>query len=946
MPQDDWRSRITQTSPGIAGLELLDKTRADPAFVDTRDLRYGSDAYKYFLMGGGQDAATAAPTAPAAPIGGGGGGGGITAASAVQPTGGVNTPFEQNLIDQGAGVQIAPGQPVVAPGEVPVTQAEMDAFNQIPVNREYGAPMDIGYGEGQVDPKLAAAVGGKDTTPIGGPRTTLPSGDVLASDDPMLSEKMDYVSEDDTAESMKEKFTKAFGKTKADTIDWSQAILKGIINKAAGFPITYAAELLGAILPKESAEAAYQRQYQTGGDLYGSIVEKSGDPELDKRLKDYYKVHRAGNLTGQDPFGHNVISGGLFTKKPEPGDPVQTGSKYEQYATDTYNRLIDKAKDKAKEGKELTQREKDMLTYYGGVSGLTGKSTIAGTPIMIDDERTADEILGEIMEEQKKVDYENWVNEFADVADKEKTDYENWVSEFGTSPKGPGIDKGEITPVTKGPMGDEMWDTDIWTPGVGSPKRPGQDTIIRDEEVVTGPVRPGEGRIWPDRSEVQTTTPIVTGPVRPGSGHPMAKGPPGQLNPANPEDRTNIIEKAQELGVGNVDKHFENNSKLAQARDLGIISGEDYNILGGYDVTQNITGGSTLAGGALNLIGSPIYNVAQAVKDPETQKWGDIAGTVARNYKGGMGLIDQDQKNVHDAITKGNLDTPEGVAAVKNQIEMSRYRDPIMDMVDQPRGTLAGEPGLPDLMDEFDMTAFDDPPPAPKKDTPKGPSGPPSVISKPKTTPTGGGRGRTTPTPAPAPKPSPGGGGGWSPAPSRPAPKPAPKPAPTPRAPDFITGGGGGGDGGDGGCFLKGTQVTMADGSTKAIEQVDLGDNVAKGGKVFATGKFLVENLHDYKGIKVSGSHMVSEDGNWVRVEDSKHGKALGDDEHTVYVFGAENRRILINNILFTDYFEVNEQEKLSEGDNFFDNWKTYAKVDSDNNVNVLNASQKVEFRY
>ncbi len=151
--------------------------------------------------------------------------------------------------------------------------------------------------------------------------------------------------------------------------------------------------------------------------------------------------------------------------------------------------------------------------------------------------------------------------------------------------------------------------------------------------------------------------------------------------------------------------------------------------------------------------------------------------------------------------------------------------------------------------------------------------------------------------------------------------------------------GGGGGGGGGGGCFLKGTQVTMADGSTKAIEQVDLGDNVAKGGKVFATGKFLVENLHDYKGIKVSGSHMVNEYGNWTRVEDSKHGKPLGDDEHTVYVFGAENRRILINDILFTDYFEVNEQEKLSEGDKFFDNWKIHAKVDSDNNVNVLNAN-------
>jgi len=150
---------------------------------------------------------------------------------------------------------------------------------------------------------------------------------------------------------------------------------------------------------------------------------------------------------------------------------------------------------------------------------------------------------------------------------------------------------------------------------------------------------------------------------------------------------------------------------------------------------------------------------------------------------------------------------------------------------------------------------------------------------------------------------------------------------------------GGGGGGGSGGCFLKGTQVTMADGSTKAIEQVDLGDKVAKGGKVFATGKFLVENLHDYKGVKVSGSHMVSEDGNWVRVEDSKHGKPLGDDEHTVYVFGSENRRILINGITFTDYFELNEQDKLLNNEkDFFNNWKNYASKDSQNNVEIINA--------
>ena len=121
---------------------------------------------------------------------------------------------------------------------------------------------------------------------------------------------------------------------------------------------------------------------------------------------------------------------------------------------------------------------------------------------------------------------------------------------------------------------------------------------------------------------------------------------------------------------------------------------------------------------------------------------------------------------------------------------------------------------------------------------------------------------------------------------------------------------------------------------------VSIGDEVAVGGKVFATGKFLVENLHDYKGIQVSGSHMVNEDNTWVRVEDSKHGKSLGDDEHVVYVFGSENRRILINDILFTDYFEVKDQEQLlKEKDKFFDNWKTFAINEDSSNVNTLNAN-------
>jgi len=142
------------------------------------------------------------------------------------------------------------------------------------------------------------------------------------------------------------------------------------------------------------------------------------------------------------------------------------------------------------------------------------------------------------------------------------------------------------------------------------------------------------------------------------------------------------------------------------------------------------------------------------------------------------------------------------------------------------------------------------------------------------------------------------------------------------------------------GCFLKGTLITMADGTTKPVEQVDLGDEVAVGGKVFAVGRFLNTELYDYKGIKVSGSHMVNEDGTWMRVRDTKHGKSLGNDENTVYVFGSENRRILINDILFTDYFEIEDQEQLlKEKNKFFDNWKTFANNEDQKNVNTLNAS-------
>ena len=146
--------------------------------------------------------------------------------------------------------------------------------------------------------------------------------------------------------------------------------------------------------------------------------------------------------------------------------------------------------------------------------------------------------------------------------------------------------------------------------------------------------------------------------------------------------------------------------------------------------------------------------------------------------------------------------------------------------------------------------------------------------------------------------------------------------------------------GGSEGCFAKGTLIMMDDGTQKPVEDVDIGDEVKLGGFVFATGKFLINNLYNYKGIEVSGSHMVLEDDKWLRVEDSELATLVSEDDTIVYVFGSENRRIVIDDVVFTDYFEVNEQEKLKQvGDSYFTNWKESAKITSKSNVEVRNTN-------
>ena len=136
-----------------AGIQATDVYQGSPYALanipEFEGVQYATPNYKRYedlyglYMGGGFDATQpdfVTPPADTTPIntpvaiGGGGGGNIVDQLGTVDQGGtGINTPFEQNLIDQGVGVQIAPGQPVMDPGSGLYTQEDLDAFNQRPV---------------------------------------------------------------------------------------------------------------------------------------------------------------------------------------------------------------------------------------------------------------------------------------------------------------------------------------------------------------------------------------------------------------------------------------------------------------------------------------------------------------------------------------------------------------------------------------------------------------------------------------------------------------------------------------------------------------------------------------------------------------------------------------------------------------------------------------------
>lgn len=105
-------------------------------------------------------------------------------------------------------------------------------------------------------------------------------------------------------------------------------------------------------------------------------------------------------------------------------------------------------------------------------------------------------------------------------------------------------------------------------------------------------------------------------------------------------------------------------------------------------------------------------------------------------------------------------------------------------------------------------------------------------------------------------------------------------------------------------CFVAGTPMVMADGGEVAVEDVDLKDKMLEGGAVTACGKALTDNLYNYRGIRVEGSHAVFEDGAWKRVQDCDRAEKI-DGQAVVYPVANENHLIVIRGMVFSDMIET-----------------------------------------
>ena len=113
-------------------------------------------------------------------------------------------------------------------------------------------------------------------------------------------------------------------------------------------------------------------------------------------------------------------------------------------------------------------------------------------------------------------------------------------------------------------------------------------------------------------------------------------------------------------------------------------------------------------------------------------------------------------------------------------------------------------------------------------------------------------------------------------------------------------------------CFDKNTEIFMNDGSLKKISEIKVGDILLENNEVTACIKVETNGSTIYKlhNILVSDSHIVNYCGKWIPVSHHPHAiKYHYYKEPYLYCLNTSKKIIKINNVIFTDWDEIYDNE-------------------------------------
>ena len=71
--------------------------------------------------------------------------------------------------------------------------------------------------------------------------------------------------------------------------------------------------------------------------------------------------------------------------------------------------------------------------------------------------------------------------------------------------------------------------------------------------------------------------------------------------------------------------------------------------------------------------------------------------------------------------------------------------------------------------------------------------------------------------------------------------------------------------------------------------------------------------MYNYKNVIVSSSHGVYDNGVWKHIENCEDAIKIDFNKDYIYCLATENNKLFINEIMFTDYYEVSDPEIVND---------------------------------